>query len=63
MNTVKRRQFAKGQVIDISIAKAAIHKSQLQQAEAAKALRKAMAAAGYRASNGDTISYPKHVSE
>jgi len=62
MNTLQRRQIAKGQLIDASIAKAAIHKSHREQAEAVKNLRKAMAA-GYFASNADTISYPKHSSE
>ena len=62
MNTIQRRQLAKGQVIDISIAKAAIHKSQRQRSEAVKSLRKAMAA-GRSASNADTISYPVQFSD
>jgi len=62
MNTMQRRQIAKGQVIDISIAKAAINKSLRQRNEAAKSLRKAMAA-GRFASNADTISYPVQLSD
>ena len=62
MNTIQRRQIAKGQVIDMSIARAAIHKSQRQRAEAEKALRKAMVA-GRLASNADTISYPTQPSD
>jgi len=62
MNTIQRRQIAKGQVIDMSIAKAAIHKSQRQRSEAAKSLRKAMAA-GRFASNADTIAYPVQISD
>jgi hypothetical protein len=62
MNTIQRRQIAKGQVIDMSVAKTAIHRSQRQRAEAAKSLRKAMAA-GRFASNADTIAYPTQVSD
>jgi hypothetical protein len=62
MNTMQRRQIAKGQVIDISIAKAAIHKSLRQRSEAAKNLRKAMAA-GRFASNADTVAYPAQLSD
>ena len=62
MNTIQRRQIAKGQVIDVSIAKAAVHKSQRQRSEAEKSLRKAMVA-GRLASNADTISYPIQVSD
>ena len=61
MNTLQRRQLAKDQIIDISIVKAAIHKSQREQAEAVKSLKKAMAA-GRFASNADTIAYPHHFS-
>jgi hypothetical protein len=62
MNTIQRRQIAKGQVIDMSIARTALHKSQRQRAEAAKSLRKAMSA-GRLASNTDTISYPVQRSD
>ena len=62
MNTLQRRQIAKGQIIDVSIAKAAVHKSQRQRIEAAKSLRKAMAA-GQFAANADTIAYPQHIAE
>jgi hypothetical protein len=62
MNTLQRRQIAKSQVIDLSIAKAAINKSRRQRAEAAKNLRKSMAA-GHYARMMDTISYPSHFPE
>ena len=44
MNTFERRRLVKGQVIDVKVAKAAVNASRRQRAEAAKALRKAMAA-------------------
>ena len=62
MNTIQRRQIARAQVIDMSVAKAAIHSSRRQRLEATKNLRKAMAA-GRAASNADTIAYPSRLSE
>ena len=62
MNTMQRRQIAKGQVIDMSIAKAAIHRSLRQRSDAAKSLQKAMVA-GRLASNADTISYPVQIAD
>jgi hypothetical protein len=44
MNTLERRRLVKGQVIDVKVAKAAVNASKRQRDEAAKALRKAMAA-------------------
>jgi hypothetical protein len=62
MNTLERRQIVKGHVIDVVVAKAAIHKSRRERAEAAKKLRKAMAASRFVASaKADTISYPRQA--
>jgi len=61
MNTLERRQIARGQVIDVSIAKAAVNKSRRERSEAAKKLRKAMAASRFAATQSDTISYPRHA--
>jgi ribosome recycling factor len=44
MNTFERRRLVKAQVIDVKVAKAAVSTSRRQRAEAAKALRKDMAA-------------------
>ena len=59
MNTLERRQIARGQVIDLVVAKTAINKSRREQAEAAKKLRKALAASRYAKLRVDTISYPR----
>ena len=62
MNTFERRQVARTQIVDVSIAKTGISKSRRQRAEAARKLRKAMAAS-YLASTikTETISYPPHA--
>ena len=44
MNTLERRRLVKGQVVDVKVAKAAVNASRRQRAEAAKVLRKDMAA-------------------
>lgn len=44
MNTFERRRLVKAQVIDVKVAKAAVNASKRQRVEAAKALRKDMAA-------------------
>jgi hypothetical protein len=59
MNTLERRQIARGQVIDLVVAKTAINKSRREQADAAKKLRKALAASRYAKLRVDTISYPR----
>ena len=56
MNTLERRQFVRGQVIDVAVAKTAINKSRRERADAAKKLRKAMAASRYAATTVETIS-------
>lgn len=61
MNTLERRQVVRGHVIDASIAKAAINKSRRERAEAAKKLRKAMAASRFASSKPETVSYPERV--
>ena len=44
MNTFERRRLIKGRVIDVTVAKAGVHESRRERAEAAKKLRKALAA-------------------
>ena len=58
MNTLERRQIVRGQVIDLVVAKTAINKSRRGRADAAKKLRKALAASRYAKLRVDTISYP-----
>ena len=59
MNTLERRQIVRGQVIDMVVAKAAVTKSRRERADAAKKLRKALAASRYAKLRVDTISYPR----
>jgi hypothetical protein len=59
MNTLERRQIIRGQVIDVAIAKAAINKSRRQRADAAKSLRKQMAASRAASIQAETVSYPQ----
>lgn len=47
MNTLERRRLVKAQVIDVKVAKTAVNTSRRQRAEAAKVLRKDMAARHY----------------
>ena len=58
MNTLERRQIVRGQVIDLAVAKTSINKSRRERADAAKKLRKALAASRYAKLRVDTISYP-----
>jgi hypothetical protein len=60
MNTFERRRLIKGQVIDVTVAKTAVHDSRRQRAEAAKKLRKALAAKAATA-QVETISYPRQA--
>jgi hypothetical protein len=46
-------------LIDVVVAKAAINKSRRQRSEAAKKLRKAMAASHFASMQRETISYPR----
>jgi hypothetical protein len=59
MNTLERRQIVRGQVIDLVVAKTAINKSRRERTDAAKKLRKALAASRYAKLRVDTISYPR----
>jgi hypothetical protein len=59
MNTLERRRIVRGQVIDMSVAKTAITESRRERADAAKKLRKALAASRYAKLKIDTISYPR----
>ena len=61
MNTLDRRQIVRSRVIDVSVAKAAVHESRRQRAEATKKLRKSMAASRFDAMERDTISYPRQA--
>jgi len=61
MNIFERRQLVRGHVIDVTVAKAAVNESRRQRAEAAKKLRKALAAKQAAASQRETISYPRHA--
>jgi hypothetical protein len=61
MNTLERRQIVKANVIDVVVAKVAINESRRQRAEAARRLRKSLAAARYAAHKADTVSYPRHA--
>jgi hypothetical protein len=61
MNTIERRQIVKGRVIDVVVAKTAVNESRRERAEAAKKLRKALAANRFATIKPDTISYPRHA--
>lgn len=61
MNTLDRRQLVRGHVIDVSVAKTAVHASRRERAEAAKKLRKAMAAQRFDTRQIDTIAYPRQA--
>jgi hypothetical protein len=59
MNTQERRQFVRGQIIDVSVAKAAINKSRRERAAAAKDLRKTMTKNQFARRELDSVSYPQ----
>lgn len=61
MNTLKRREIVRGHIIDGVVAKTAISQSRRERKEAAKKLRKAMAASRYAAQHIETISYPRQA--
>lgn len=58
MNTLERRQLVKARVVDVKVAKTAVNESRRQRAEAAKELRKDLAAKRYATAQRDTVSYP-----
>ena len=59
MNTFERRRLIKARVIDVTVAKTAIHLSRRQRAESTKALRKALAAHASVATQDETIASPR----
>jgi hypothetical protein len=59
MNTFERRRLIKARVIDVTVAKTAVQQSRRQRAESAKALRKALAAHAWAATQDETIAYPR----
>ena len=59
MNTLERRQIVRGQVIDMVVAKTAVTKSRRERADAAKKLRKALAASRYAKLRVEPISDPR----
>jgi hypothetical protein len=61
MNTQERRQLVRAQIVDVSVAKAAINKSRRERAEAAKLLRKAMAKNQFAVRQIDSVSYPRQA--
>jgi hypothetical protein len=62
VNIIERRQIVRAQIIDVSVAKAAVNESRRQRREAAKKLRKAMAASHFASmQSGNTVAYPRHV--
>lgn len=61
MNTFERRRLVKAQIIDVTVAKTAVHASRRQRAEAAKKLRKALAAKQAASFQAETISYPRQA--
>jgi hypothetical protein len=61
MNTLQRREIVKSHIIDVAIAKTGIGQSRRERKEAAKKLRKAMAASRFAAQRGETISYPRQA--
>jgi hypothetical protein len=61
MNNIERRQLVKGRVIDVSVAKTAINESRRRRADAAKKLRKELAAAQSSKKPREFVSYPRHA--
>lgn len=61
MNTLERRRLVKSKIIDAKVAKAAVSESRRQRTEAAKALRKDLAAHHYANAKRDSASYSLHA--
>jgi hypothetical protein len=57
MKSLERRQLVRANVIDASIARAAVNKSRRERAEAAERLRKDFAAKKFATRSSETISY------
>jgi hypothetical protein len=61
MNNIERRQLVKARVIDVSVARTAINESRRRRSDAAKKLRKELAAAQSSRKAREVISYPRHA--
>ena len=61
MNNVERRQLVKARVIDVSVAKTTINESRRRRNEAAKKLRKELAALQSSHNAADVVSHPRHA--
>jgi hypothetical protein len=59
MNALERRRLVRGQIIDVTVAKAAVNKSRRQRIEAAHSLQQQMTASKAAARRPETISYPQ----
>jgi hypothetical protein len=59
MNALERRRLVRGQIIDVTVAKAGINKSRGRRIEAANSLQKQMTASQASARQPETISYPQ----
>jgi len=56
MNALERRRMIKSRVIDVSVAKTTIEQSRRERADAARGLRKALAASRYAAIKAETVT-------
>jgi hypothetical protein len=61
MNNVERRQLVKARVIDVFVAKTTINESRRRRDEAAKKLRKELAALQSSDKAADAVSRPRHA--
>lgn len=57
MNTLERRQLVKARVVDVKVAKTAVNESRRQRDEAAKVLRKELAAKRYATAQRNSVAY------
>jgi hypothetical protein len=57
MNTLERRQLVKARVVDVKVAKTAVNESRRQRDEAAKLLRKELAAKRYATAQHNSVAY------
>ncbi len=57
MKALERRRLVKANVIDASVARAAVNESRRQRAAAAERLRKDMAAKNFAGRSIETVSY------
>jgi hypothetical protein len=59
MNTQERRRLVRAQIVDVTVAKAAINKSRRERAAAATDLRKSLTKNQFAHREPDSISYPQ----